>query len=143
MGEELKPCPFCGGKPKEYDQIGYSSVKCKPCNFSIKVKSMDGPPYAPELWNTRAQLPSRQGAGEAAGYFNAGETGELYELFTVSKLKTWYYTEPLYTHPANPDSVPVRRELLCRVLDGRPADVWSQACKELRQLLAKSEGVKS
>lgn len=62
--DQLLPCPFCGQQPKEYDQIGYSSVKCKTCNFSIKVKSMDGPPYAPELWNTRAQLP----AGGAVPY---------------------------------------------------------------------------
>ncbi|WP_313210724.1 Lar family restriction alleviation protein [Stutzerimonas nitrititolerans] len=52
--DELLPCPFCGLAPTEHDQIGYSSVKCRACKFSIKVKSQDGPPYAPELWNRRA-----------------------------------------------------------------------------------------
>lgn len=47
-------CPFCGAAPTEYDQIGYSSVKCHTCKFSIKVKAEDGPPYAPELWNRRS-----------------------------------------------------------------------------------------
>lgn len=60
MIDQLKPCPFCGGAPTEYDQIGYSSVKCHPCKFSIKVRSQDGPPYAPELWNRRADAQAGQ-----------------------------------------------------------------------------------
>jgi len=52
--DELLPCPFCGLAPVEYDQIGYSSVKCHTCKFSIKVKACEAPPYAPELWNRRS-----------------------------------------------------------------------------------------
>lgn len=66
---ELLPCPFCGLAPTEYDQIGYSSVKCRACKFSIKVKSQDGPPYAPELWNRRAAP-----IAHAAGF---GDTARL------------------------------------------------------------------
>lgn len=60
LGDGLLPCPFCGQPPTEYDQIGYSSVKCHGCKFSIKRKSEDGAPYAPDLWNRRA-APAVQG----------------------------------------------------------------------------------
>ncbi|MDG9784685.1 Lar family restriction alleviation protein [Metapseudomonas otitidis] len=72
MTKELKPCPFCGTAPSEYDQIGYSSVKCHTCKFSIKVRSEDGPPYAPEIWNRRAPLsPAHIEDGEEVDFAQA------------------------------------------------------------------------
>ncbi len=67
MGEELKPCPFCGGKAvlrKSYDGDGfatYFSYACKACGAS------SGEQYATETcgiffesllasWNTRSDL---------------------------------------------------------------------------------------
>ena len=107
MIEELKPCPFCGTQPTGYDQIGYSSVKCKPCNFSIKVKSVDGPPYAPELWNTRATnpAPAEQVEVDAVEYQQLSRYGNwdrvdkaVYDLGKLGESREKF--RALYTHPA-------------------------------------------
>ena len=45
--------------------------------------------------------------------------------------------------PPDPGTVPVRRDLLGRVLDPETGEEWSNACRELRALLAQSEGMKS
>lgn len=54
MAEELKACPFCGGRSNKCEDSGWvacSSAKCPAYNF---VGTEDD-------WNTRAQLPSQGG----------------------------------------------------------------------------------
>ena len=54
---ELKPCPFCGGKPKIYlhsvSMEGYElkTVKCEDCRAGILGYNME----VEKAWNTRAQ----------------------------------------------------------------------------------------
>ena len=54
MSEELKPCPFCGGKKEELDwgvQLSYPNdlyyVQCPNCGIRIVMDKI-------ETWNRRA-----------------------------------------------------------------------------------------
>ena len=63
MPNELKPCPFCGGKAKLYSQkvaggYDYSYVFCESCKIGTKKYEVS-PEYcandkATEAWNRRA-----------------------------------------------------------------------------------------
>lgn len=54
MGE-LKPCPFCGGKPsKEIDDFGIWHIRCMGCVANAFVISNDEKDAA-EKWNTRME----------------------------------------------------------------------------------------
>lgn len=63
--DELKPCPFCGGKPSirtflteslwSHDQVTYTAVGCGECEIEFSSE----PGYeieSPEAWNRRAAL---------------------------------------------------------------------------------------
>ena len=66
---DLKPCPFCGGKPfrqVEYENGFKGIVRCPVCNIEIQVKKRDDLSFiteerivdllrqATDSWNTRA-----------------------------------------------------------------------------------------
>lgn len=104
-----------------------------------------------ELEQLRAQLHSLQGVGEAVAW-RTGSIVWAYEEHAVKYAERFKHKviEPLYTRPADPDAVPVRRELLEQVREllfwvscDRP-DNWAswRASEELRQLLANNEGIK-
>jgi hypothetical protein len=139
MAEELKACPFCGGKahatPEDKKIRMAERVMCLGCAVEL-----DGP-GAIDQWNTRAQLPGQ--GGEAVGYVMTdaeylrtdGRGGRVLwfgELTPGAKL---------YTHPA--DQVAELRAMLARVVDAEFGFGHWPSEAELRQLLAKSEGVKA
>lgn len=75
MTEELKPCPFCGGKPHRHyergsDGVGgYLSMKCGGCGAMSPQNLIYEPCHETELqikaqWNTRA-LPAAHPAQAA------------------------------------------------------------------------------
>ena len=63
--EELKHCPFCGGRVEVVDDYNYGyAVRCRHCNLAFGVHGRFGEPYewiglydskeeAIEAWNTR------------------------------------------------------------------------------------------
>lgn len=50
--EELKPCPFCGGKARAHDTIQWSLVSCDECSAEIRGYTKD---EAIEAWNRRVE----------------------------------------------------------------------------------------
>lgn len=98
LGDGLLPCPFCGQPPTEYDQIGYSSVKCHGCKFSIKRKSEDGAPHAPDLWNRRA-APTVQGEPVAWLYEKDGSEPSIRTFRQLIPSGSAWKETPLYTAP--------------------------------------------
>jgi Lar family restriction alleviation protein len=54
MSEELKPCPFCGGKiTMTYNADGMASAWCKSCNYHGPERNHSA--TAKQAWNTRVQ----------------------------------------------------------------------------------------
>lgn len=56
--DELKPCPFCGGKAKFIYAMPYNAVRCVKCKvFGTTVvdryEQQDGKERAIQLWNRR------------------------------------------------------------------------------------------
>lgn len=54
MTEELKPCPFCGGKPLAYDMLeslSICTVECSGCDITVEGRTTQA---AATRWNTRA-----------------------------------------------------------------------------------------
>jgi len=75
MSEQLKPCPFCGGKANVHtkgldERFGYAdmvTVKCEVCNVSFAFMDDQNPkggyalngtakPKAIAAWNRRAEV---------------------------------------------------------------------------------------
>lgn len=60
MSEELKPCPFCGGKPQLYkndpymDDRRHNRVHCKKCGVDGPHDTWFTLEGVIKLWNTRA-----------------------------------------------------------------------------------------
>ncbi len=72
---DLKPCPFCGGKPylhqfgNEHTKSRGFDIGCKPCNYKMRQKvikySLDWlRPKVIERWNTRPTPTDTKGAVE-------------------------------------------------------------------------------
>lgn len=62
MTDELKPCPFCGGKaythqkdPYPYSYVQWS-VGCMPCGVVMSRHVMKDKATATEQWNTRSSM---------------------------------------------------------------------------------------
>lgn len=75
MTDELKPCPFCGGKPIgprfECEQGRYDcySIGCDNCDFTVEgpLDAYDGKASTIKHWNTRAsQLPAEDAVERVA-----------------------------------------------------------------------------
>lgn len=81
-GQELLPCPFCGGVPQEYygepDEYGERHfVECLECQATTRVHADGG--AAAEAWNTRAADPVRAAllaACKAIRDYEAASSGE-------------------------------------------------------------------
>jgi Lar family restriction alleviation protein len=59
MQNELKPCPFCGGKARYVYSMPFNAVKCPKCKiFGPTVidtyEQADGKEESIQLWNRRA-----------------------------------------------------------------------------------------
>lgn len=57
MSEQLKKCPFCGGKPTEsHDKDGYlDTIGCVNCRFWLNSDEHFG---VVNVWNTRSSPPA-------------------------------------------------------------------------------------
>lgn len=64
MSEELKPCPFCAGKPEIHTQMvsRYQFVSCSKCRCDGPLKERTRDAIA--CWNRRA-FPTPEGQGDA------------------------------------------------------------------------------
>lgn len=58
MGDELKPCPFCGGEAMLFDAVGEMWACCKTCLASSRMHS--DPIKAAAAWNARAAVTDEQ-----------------------------------------------------------------------------------
>ena len=152
MAEELKSCPFCGGRSHHIlgaRQIRMLDVvKCLDCFAEIQGT------YEPESalikWNTRAQLPSQGGEAVAIAWQRlSGDYHEVgYSRLTDDQKRRGWQERPLYTHPADQVAddltmVKVSRELLERIIKRGmrlPDETQHQHLEELRAILeAKDE----
>lgn len=53
MAEELKPCPFCGGKVRLESSHGFNYVLCKKCKSEYYPASFGDGKKVVSAWNTR------------------------------------------------------------------------------------------
>lgn len=63
MSEELKPCPFCGGRAKVYKGHSLYADKIPTCIFCTKCGAQTllcRLEQAPKLWNTRTETPMQK-----------------------------------------------------------------------------------
>lgn len=52
--EELKPCPFCGGRPVEHYPGGTAyGIECEDCHIGTSYVCLDQHEKAIEAWNRR------------------------------------------------------------------------------------------
>ena len=55
--EQLKPCPFCGGKARLYIRLGLWWVSCttsrEECEVDCHTRVCDLPDMAVKIWNKR------------------------------------------------------------------------------------------
>lgn len=62
MKEKIKPCPFCGGKPKVYSTPttgifqGFAQIGCDKCNVTQIGTQYRSVKEAAEAWNRRAYV---------------------------------------------------------------------------------------
>lgn len=66
MDNELKPCPFCGGKT--YKKGGYETGKIA-CDSEYSVCPIARVGMTPERWNTRPSSPERKRALERLKHY--------------------------------------------------------------------------
>lgn len=55
--EQIKPCPFCGGKARLYNRLGLWWVSCASlrdeCESECRTRVFDLPDMAVKAWNKR------------------------------------------------------------------------------------------
>ena len=59
MADELKPCPFCGGKAKKHHEVGmfsYHEIKCIDCDVRV-IRAVES--YVIDVWGRRADTQRR------------------------------------------------------------------------------------
>lgn len=123
---ELKPCPFCGSKPEQYDNeyACCTGSKCPMANMVIDNR----------VWNTRAVLAQEAGKCEPVAWAN----GEQLKLCAASPrevqpnnpmlhnlprniagsaLPTEYCNTPLFASPPAPVSVAITDEQIAKTLE--------------------------
>ena len=79
MTEELKPCPFCGGKPIAYDMLeslSICTVECSSCDITVEGRTTEA---TATKWNTRA-LTQRPEAQEGEAFESVLIDGVAYDL---------------------------------------------------------------
>lgn len=64
---QLKPCPFCGGKPSLYILRFYKTISCKSCLAEIKANRSCTIKDFSELWNRRINETDKNQGGEVLG----------------------------------------------------------------------------
>lgn len=64
MQEDLKPCPFCGGKAEVINLGMANMVECTKCGIGTPPNTLD-PSQSLKLWNTRTEVTS--GKSDSAG----------------------------------------------------------------------------
>lgn len=72
--DELKPCPFCGGRAQLYvsKRAGLAAAYCVKCHISTVCYPLLGTERAIAEWNTRAERTCT-----VAGVYSYGERDEL------------------------------------------------------------------
>lgn len=53
MNEQLKPCPFCGGKVDMMNFMGMSELKCPKCGALTSFVGREKTKDAVDAWNKR------------------------------------------------------------------------------------------
>ena len=73
--EELKPCPFCGGRPMPIEtHAGYGFVQCSSCGCAMGEDDSKTPEELTEDWNRRAELTCRD-TSQDDGWFMCSKCG--------------------------------------------------------------------
>ena len=64
MSDDLKPCPFCGGKAEAINYIIEGAVRCTDCGVSVArrhdAQGDTGYDEAIAAWNTRTKTKAEQ-----------------------------------------------------------------------------------
>lgn len=91
MTQELKPCPFCGGKAETIENaVGTLFwVYCRSCGARSDSYTTEYRQKAIDAWNTRAERTCRNISDPPSGFYCSvchwGDWGEPSHLLTGSK----------------------------------------------------------
>jgi len=168
MAEELKACPFCGGKAEtvQFTRKRWT-VECLADGCGAGIISQGDMQTAIAAWNTRAQLPSQGGEAVAwrehsVNYAKGEKCPETIETLQAAwdrdqelindmrheiarhktRINRLEQRRPAGQVADDLTMVKVSRELLERLYRVHKPTMLDRDIYELRALLAKSEGVK-